>query len=39
VDARGLDAATFRLRLTDVTTQNNKTFRLDGASIQVVVHT
>lgn len=30
-----LDPASFRLRLTDVTTQNNKTFRLDGVSIQV----
>ena len=30
-----LDPASFRLRLTDVTTQNNKAFRLDGVSIQV----
>jgi hypothetical protein len=33
--AAELDAASFRVRLTDVTTQNNKTFRLDGVSIEV----
>jgi hypothetical protein len=33
--AAELDAASFRLRLTNVTTQNNKTFRLDGVSVQV----
>ena len=30
-----LDAANLRLRLTDVTTHANKTFRLDGVSIEV----
>ena len=33
--AAELDAASFLVRLTDVTTHNNKTFRLDGVSIEV----
>lgn len=33
--ATELDTANFRVRLIDVSTQSNKTFRLDGVSIQV----